>query len=73
MLGGLTSNRADSGRHGAGGTSSHSCGVAGGKLKMARNLTSACTRPATRCLSCFAGDAGGRVMRGVRLLYLLEV
>ena len=34
------------------------------------SITSACTRPATRCLSCFANYAGGRVMRGVRLLLL---
>jgi hypothetical protein len=31
-------------------------------------LTSACTRPATRVISCSARVAGGRVMRGVRLL-----
>jgi hypothetical protein len=31
-------------------------------------LTSACTRPATRVLSCSGNRAGGRVMRGVRLL-----
>jgi hypothetical protein len=31
-----------------------------------RGLTSACTRPATRCLSCFFKVAGGRVMRSVR-------
>jgi len=29
-------------------------------------LTSACTRPAIRCLSCFSKGACGRVMRGVR-------
>jgi hypothetical protein len=35
---------------------------------VARHITSACTRPATRGMSCSVGDAGGRVMRGVRLL-----
>jgi hypothetical protein len=35
---------------------------------LGRRLTSACTRPATRRLSCPAGGAGGRVMRGVRPL-----
>src|SRR5829696_8183692 len=30
-------------------------------------LTTACTRPATRCLSCSCNRSGGRVMPGVRL------
>ncbi|MDQ3816577.1 MAG: hypothetical protein M3362_02660, partial [Acidobacteriota bacterium] len=30
-----------------------------------RGLTGACTRPATRIISCFAVGLGGRVMRGV--------
>jgi hypothetical protein len=34
-------------------------------------LTSACTRPTTRVLSCTLDWAGGRVMRGVGLLRLL--
>jgi hypothetical protein len=33
-----------------------------------RGLTTAFTRPATRILSCFSKDVGGRVMPGVRLL-----
>ena len=33
-----------------------------------RNLTTACTRPPTRCLSSTFRDAGRRVMPGVRLL-----
>ena len=33
-----------------------------------RNLTSACTRPATRRISCTLSGVGGRVMRGVRPL-----
>ena len=35
---------------------------------MTRNLTSACTRPATRRMSYTINRAGGRVMRGVRWL-----
>ncbi len=31
-------------------------------------LTTACTRPATRTLSCSSRGLGGRVMPGVRLL-----
>jgi hypothetical protein len=34
--------------------------------QVGRCLTSACTRPAARWISCSARDVGGRVMRGVR-------
>ena len=37
-------------------------------MGVGHRLTSACTRPATRCLSCSAKDVGGRVMRGVSWL-----
>src|SRR5215213_2122354 len=43
----------------------HRLRVAGGGLKVSRNLTSACTRPPTRQLSCSAIGSGRRVMRGV--------
>src|SRR5829696_5805153 len=36
--------------------------------RLRRNLTTACTRPPTRALSCSSRDAGRRVMPGVRLL-----
>jgi hypothetical protein len=62
---GLTSKQAGGGRHGAGRMWSLTCRMALGGLKVARNLTSACTRPATRGISSTIRAAGGRVMRGV--------
>ena len=39
---------------------------------MRGNITTACTRPPTRQISCPAKDAGRRVMPGVRLLEASE-
>jgi hypothetical protein len=46
----------------------HARGALRVESRLHRGLTSACTRPATRGLSCFGEGAGGRVMRGVMLL-----
>ncbi len=42
------------------------CRLARAYGQLGRRLTSACTRPATRVISCSAQVVGGRVMRGVR-------
>jgi hypothetical protein len=51
MLDGLTSAQAGGGGHGAACRSTRTKWVARGGLKVSRNLTSACTRPATRVMS----------------------
>ena len=59
VLDGLTSWEAVNGRHGAGWMLALAERGAGDGLKMTRNLTSACTRPATRQLLSFSiGPAG---------------
>src|SRR5215213_9946872 len=40
-----------------------------GRLKMTRNLTTACTRPRTRRLSCSSITWARRVMPGIRSLH----
>jgi hypothetical protein len=64
---GLTSVVAGGGRHGEGWMSPLTRGVAGGGLKVARNLTTACTRPRGRRLSSSLTGPPRRVMPGVRL------
>ncbi len=56
---GLTSTQAGSAGHGAGCVSPFTSRMACGGLKMARNLTTACTRPPTRRLSSSLNAWGG--------------
>ena len=73
VMDGLIVVEACGGRHGAGRVSPPACGVAGGGLKMARNLTTACTRPPTRQFSNSNNGSGRRVMPGVRRRHDQEV
>ena len=42
------------------------------RFRVRRNLTSACTRPPTRCLPCSGYRPARRVIGGVRLLLVVQ-